>query len=32
MLAQLGARVNVQRSFAPAVHYLKQPVRLFTSL
>ncbi len=29
MFAKLGARVNVQQSFAPAVHYLKRPVRLF---
>ena len=28
MVAKLGARVNLQRSFAPAVHYLKRPVRL----
>lgn len=29
MFATLGSRINVQRSFAPAAHYLKRPIRLF---
>ncbi len=29
MIAKLGARVNVQQSIAPAVHYLQKPIQLF---
>ena len=29
MFAKLGARINVQQSVAPAIHYLKRPIRLF---
>jgi sulfate permease, SulP family len=29
MFAMLGARVNIQKSFAPAIQYLKRPIRLF---
>ncbi len=29
MFAKMGARVNVQQTFAPAVHYLKRPIDLF---
>ncbi len=29
MFAKLGARVNVQQTVAPAVHYLKRPIYLF---
>jgi len=29
MFAKLGARVNVQRSIAPAIHYLQKPIQLF---
>ncbi|MAT98969.1 MAG: sulfate transporter [Anaerolineaceae bacterium] len=29
MFAKLGARVNVQQSIAPAIHYLQKPVQLF---
>jgi sulfate permease, SulP family len=29
MFAKLGARVNVQHTVAPAVHYLKRPIYLF---
>lgn len=29
MFAKLGARVNVQQTLAPAVHYLQRPVHLF---
>lgn len=29
MFAKLGARVDVYQSFAPAVHFLKRPIRLF---
>lgn len=29
MFAKMGARVNLQQSIAPAVHYLKRPVDLF---
>lgn len=29
MFATLGAKVNVQKSLAPAVHYLQRPIHLF---